>query len=76
MHGLLQMRCKFKGTCSNHQGALNHLQLKGRLLVFPFGVVVMIAPVLCEHPGTFIGCQAGCHALQELLALRVVWLKQ
>ena len=36
----------------------------------------MIATVFCQDSSTFIGCQAWCDALQELLALRGVWLKQ
>lgn len=67
---------RLRTTCSNHQGAFNHLQLKGRLLALPCRVVVVVTPVLCQNPRPFIGCQAWSDTLQKLLALGVVWLEQ
>ena len=63
-------------TCSHHQGAFHHLQLKRRLLILPFFVVIVVAAVLSQHPGAFIGCQAWSYTLQKLFALRIVGLKQ
>lgn len=63
-------------TCCHHESTFNHLQFKRRLLLFPFSVIIMIAPVLSQYSCPFIGCQAWRHTLQELLTLRITGLKQ